>query len=741
MGAERLRSDENGDERIFDESELRRNGEWDFDGGEISREDEQRLGARILEVMDRPEEELGAERTEWGWIEPEPIEEVETTPDENERGSFEALEEIRESWGVSKSWKSEDELEFEQKMSWEEFQRRAEEAWQAGQESDFAREDYVSDWQDDIDERDEGIDWMLPYRLKDYDMAKRFGEMDGRMNLYADVGVTALFLGLLEDEYSAGQDDPVQQKEEKWQADPYALHFSYDKFDAEGERISGFAEERPGDERPVTMVIDAGVKSDAWFEPGTKYPTMRVLSEMHRHLEAVVAKDAETYTALKNMKVLDGIPVFTVEEWREGGEELADKVREEHKVRAEEFYEKLREERQRKAEEEKVRKAQLAKEVFDEVNIDEVKELTRSYAEKVDPKMLEAIRNGMELDMDSGAQQMVGYMASILNLKEKPKVMYVNSLGDGTRGDCTRKKGGDLVRLSKKFANQYNVYAQMGTLAHECWHSYQHMVSGVEEGTVQQDRREQYEYNFRNYVQPEQDFETYRKQLVEVEAREFAAAVQEKIEQYKPDEEKLEREVFTDVDMKALDKAVREELSKVSAKDFLAAIGVKNLEELKQRPAGEVTERALSYFNQALGIKEPITLRAEDWSKNEERAENTFGIGSGELLINEAKTEPFLTDIGVGYLIHFVWWLDRKDFLQRKPYDGRGELYNYNFDHYVVAEDDERHRKQILTVEGERFRDEFLEELKMEGKGPWKKVLGKGKKLQAQVKRKLGLET
>lgn len=742
---------------------------WDFDGDRMEwaeeRERRRELGSRILEAMNRLKSETiglgvsesgldteadGSELTEDEVVAigpPEGVEEVESVPIEEENW---AIDMLRSQWGVPDPDKSQGVLEFEQKVGWEEFKRNAEGARLAGQESDFARAEYNKVWQDDVEEKFGDIGWVLTERLKQYDKSKRFKFFDGRRNFYGDIGVGALetalsqdrYMQLLENVYSDEKEQPKQQESGAWQANPAMMHLSYDELDGDGRLVSGIDEARPGDEKSVTIVFNADLVWQPWLDPGAKYPMTPIIENLHRDVNALVAKDEETYEKLKKMKAAEGVPIFTKEEWLQGGEELVDKVQKEHAGRIEAYYKAERERREREAQEKLAWEEKAKKEVFDEVDMEAVKELTGSFAEKVDSKTLEAIYNEIQLDMEHGARMMVDYMGSILELKEKPEVIYRHRLESGARGECKRRSGGDLIRLSKVYANGYNCVRQMETLAHECWHSYQHMVSGVEEGTVRQDRGELYKYNLTNYLQPTDDYEGYYNQLIEVEARAFAGAVTDKMKDFLPDKEKLEEQVFTKVDKKAIRKAVDERLAKVDAKELLMAMGVKNVKELTQMKVGEILPKVLEYFGKAFGMAEPIETVMVDGEKKGFGDDAIFAYVMGDRIeVDQNKLERSIGEDQLSDLIYYVWSLDRKDFLKRELHNERGELYSYNFEHFVRPEvNADKYHKQLLVREGYAFTWEFMDDLEAESGSIPGKVWKFGKKAWSNLKKSLGRE-
>lgn len=346
----------------------------------------------------------------------------------------------------------------------------------------------------------------------------------------------------------------------------------------------------------------------------------------------------------------------------------------------------------------------MRKEVFEEVNAVEVSELIGRFAEKLDRSELLMIRREMQSDRERGALQMARYMTEILGLEHRPQIDYVDDLGETTRGECERHADGDKIRVSRKFVNLYSATRQIETMAHECWHSRQHMVTDGEEGFTQQDRRRLYEYNFSNYVAANKDFEKYYGQLVEVEARAFGAAVREVLEG-EGEGERLKQEVFENVDRAEARRVVEAAMSGLRAKEMLKMTGMRDMKELLTGPVGEVIPRLVLCFNEKMGQTEPLKtvtmLSGGGETVDLNWDERTFEIGE-----NISKA-PMTADMLKSFLRQY-WWGNRSDFLNKEPYDERGELYEYNFENYK-APGEEGKKEQLLTVEMGEFINVFAE--------------------------------
>lgn len=86
--------------------------------------------------------------------------------------------------------------------------------------------------------------------------------------------------------------------------------------------------------------------------------------------------------------------------------------------------------------------------------------------------------------------------------------------------------GTHIVTLNERALSDsvstWNSYDLLGTVAHELRHAYQHeAVEHPENFTVSPETREKWANNFENYISSSDDYEKYRAQPIEVDARSF----------------------------------------------------------------------------------------------------------------------------------------------------------------------------------------------------------------------------
>lgn len=116
---------------------------------------------------------------------------------------------------------------------------------------------------------------------------------------------------------------------------------------------------------------------------------------------------------------------------------------------------------------------------------------------------------------------LIDYLSDKFDLKNTPSISYITPIVETISGE----KEGELVTLGQ-FHESTNIIDlpsdykaigstdRMATIAHELWHARQHEIasSDIERGRL-------YKMNFTHYIHSEDDFDGYRDQLVEKEAR------------------------------------------------------------------------------------------------------------------------------------------------------------------------------------------------------------------------------
>lgn len=113
------------------------------------------------------------------------------------------------------------------------------------------------------------------------------------------------------------------------------------------------------------------------------------------------------------------------------------------------------------------------------------------------------------------------YIKDIIGFENPPAIEYYNSAREGEYGGYDPTT--NTLRINENML--YNSREAADTVAHELWHAHQQECALNPENP----RDYQYQYNFENYINPEDGFEQYQNQLVEAEARSFAAQFRDRI--------------------------------------------------------------------------------------------------------------------------------------------------------------------------------------------------------------------
>lgn len=134
--------------------------------------------------------------------------------------------------------------------------------------------------------------------------------------------------------------------------------------------------------------------------------------------------------------------------------------------------------------------------------------------------------NWVNMSMDDQKQSMnnlAEYVEEVIGFKDPPKIEYYNNPREGDYGGYNSRTN----TLSINEFMLYNNSEAADTVAHELWHAYQHECADNPSSA----RDYQYQYNFENYIRPEMGHEAYENQLIEAEARAFAAQFKGRIDE------------------------------------------------------------------------------------------------------------------------------------------------------------------------------------------------------------------
>lgn len=176
-------------------------------------------------------------------------------------------------------------------------------------------------------------------------------------------------------------------------------------------------------------------------------------------------------------------------------------------------------------------------------NTDETQEIEINYDEIYEEILQESLKQGFEkvdiyedqerldaslenfesnnwenLSVDDQKQAMSNlaeYLEDVIGFDNPPKIEHYNNPREGDYGEYNSQTN----TLSINEYMLYNSSEAADTIAHELWHAHQHECADHPSSA----RDYQYQYNFENYICPEMGHEAYENQLIEAEARAFAA--------------------------------------------------------------------------------------------------------------------------------------------------------------------------------------------------------------------------
>lgn len=155
---------------------------------------------------------------------------------------------------------------------------------------------------------------------------------------------------------------------------------------------------------------------------------------------------------------------------------------------------------------------------FADVQIDSDPERLDSSLENFNASIWE----GLTLDEQKDSMgNLADYVVDVIGFENPPTIEYYNNEKKGDFGGYDSST--NTLRINEYML--YNSDEAADTIAHELWHAHQHECSM----NPQNAHDYQYQYNFENYIPPELGQEAYEIQLVEAEARAFAAQFKDRL--------------------------------------------------------------------------------------------------------------------------------------------------------------------------------------------------------------------
>lgn len=127
-------------------------------------------------------------------------------------------------------------------------------------------------------------------------------------------------------------------------------------------------------------------------------------------------------------------------------------------------------------------------------------------------------------EQKQAVEKLADYNAEILGVEDKPRIIYYNA-----EDPCDF--GGYSAKQNAIYINEYNMHdaaETADTISHEYRHKYQHERAEK----LETERDLEFKDGFDNYIRAEDDYQGYKEQLVEADARVYAQIVKDKISSY-----------------------------------------------------------------------------------------------------------------------------------------------------------------------------------------------------------------
>ncbi|MCL2063379.1 MAG: SprT-like domain-containing protein [Candidatus Cloacimonetes bacterium] len=107
-------------------------------------------------------------------------------------------------------------------------------------------------------------------------------------------------------------------------------------------------------------------------------------------------------------------------------------------------------------------------------------------------------------------------------MKNPPEIVFSGDMGENNYGGYNQET--NIIEINENMLDDGPEAAD--TIAHEMWHAYQYECSQDPSNP----RGAEYQEGFENYITPDMDFEAYENQMVEAEARDFAAGYRDRFD-------------------------------------------------------------------------------------------------------------------------------------------------------------------------------------------------------------------
>lgn len=121
-------------------------------------------------------------------------------------------------------------------------------------------------------------------------------------------------------------------------------------------------------------------------------------------------------------------------------------------------------------------------------------------------------------------EKLADYNAEILGVEDKLRIIYYNTEDPSDFGGYSAKQ--NAIYINER--NMHDAAETADTISHEYRHKYQHERAKK----LETERDLEFKDGFDNYIYAEDDYQGYKEQLVESDARAYAQIVKDKISSY-----------------------------------------------------------------------------------------------------------------------------------------------------------------------------------------------------------------
>lgn len=125
-------------------------------------------------------------------------------------------------------------------------------------------------------------------------------------------------------------------------------------------------------------------------------------------------------------------------------------------------------------------------------------------------------------EQKQAVEKLADYNAEILGVEDKPRIVYYNAEDSGDFG-------GYSVKQNAIYINEYNMHDASET-ADTIFHEYRHKYQHERAEKLETERDFEFKEGFENYIRAEDDYQGYKEQLVESDARAYARVIQDKLD-------------------------------------------------------------------------------------------------------------------------------------------------------------------------------------------------------------------